>query len=346
MPSDFRPGGPGPESFFLSALAAAPRGTRSIVMDVGANAGDWSVRWASAIAEARSRGQTLELYLFEPQPVFRHSLAKLAQRINATFLPLAVGRHAGRIRMVGRAQSVTARTVEVKSNSEKPTSDTVPMIDFGVWMRDKLAGRQTLSFMKLDIEGTEYVLLPWLLTQARETLCLLHSMIIEWHLKFTSPHKRLQALGLELSFLSQLRNGCPTCAPIAVYNEVLAANQYGLPVPGLLETALMHAPWHGRHGRNARNRLMESNMELARMAAHAQKVTREDAQRRCASRRVACRSNVAFGEDPCVLDRISCDAQLSYTTYKRAVRYPVNATGLGDCAAGIDSPPWRKHVLD
>lgn len=344
MPSDHSSRHSRPESHFLAAFEAAPAGTRAVVMDLGANRGDWARLWRSAIRAAPLAGKSFELYFFEPQPVFKQSLSELAQQINATFLPFAVGSHKGYVHMVGQSRSTGAMAVELAGSTRPP--DAVPLIDVAAWMRSiHLSDSTTMAFMKLDVEGMEYQLLPWLLSQAHNTLCALHSMIIEWHLLHIPASQRLEALGLELSFLSQLRLGCPPGrAPVTVYNEKYFGNQFGMPVPGLLETFLMYAPWQGRYDHRGHAAKHDTKAQREKMAAEAEATTPRRARRQCAARKVACRSNSPFGENVCLLDSISCDPFTSYNMYMRAMLYPINASGHADCTAGLGWPPWMRNV--
>lgn len=105
------------------------------------------------------------------------------------------------------------------------------MIDFASWLRGKLPVKGSLSLLKLDIEGTEWSLLPRLL--ATQSLCPLDHLVMEWHLNNAPPESRLAALGLRLSFHTQLRLGCPTgIAPKTVWNVEFPWNNYMVPIPG------------------------------------------------------------------------------------------------------------------
>ena len=73
------------------------------------------------------------------------------------------------------------------------------------------------AFMKFDVEGAEYELLPWLL--ARGALCLLDVLNIEWHLNRVPPHKRLSALALHLSLHGLLHDGCASPPKLIEHDE-------------------------------------------------------------------------------------------------------------------------------
>mmetsp|Transcript_14581 Transcript_14581/g.40848 ORF Transcript_14581/g.40848 Transcript_14581/m.40848 type:complete len:348 (-) Transcript_14581:242-1285(-) len=334
------------EASFLKAFEAASPGTHANVFDVGANNGRWTSQWETAMREAPKRGQSLSVFFFEPQPVFKESLMQLATRMNATFLPLAVGRRAGMVEMIGKVGSVSTHAEEIREEDTTSHKKTlVPMVDFAAFLRDKLSGGGRYNFLKLDVEGMEYTLLPWLLAHSHVTLCRLHSMLIEWHLNYVALPHRLDAYALELSFLSQLRLGCPDdLAPVGVWMEKYPTNNFDQPIPGLLENSLIHAKWEGW---SRRKRQDTGKREVANLAAQASATTNMAANAACSTRRVACHtSSTGFHEDNCMFDRITCDPRLAYSTYLRALNHPVNTTGTGECAAGLPMPPWKLNALN
>ena len=88
-----------------------------------------------------------------------------------------------------------------------------------------------LVFLKLDIEGAEYSVLPrLLLTRA---LCTVSHLHVEWHLNSTPPSERLAALGLRHTLGHVLSRGC-RMPPHAVAHEE-GASTNNEPIPGLRE---------------------------------------------------------------------------------------------------------------
>ena len=65
-------------------LRAAPAGSRAFVMDVGANNGEWSRSWAKDTAAAAREDRRIELHLFEPNPLFREPLTRMAKQHNVS----------------------------------------------------------------------------------------------------------------------------------------------------------------------------------------------------------------------------------------------------------------------
>ena len=118
--------------------------------------------------------------------------------------------------------------------------------DGGAGVRGGAPG-PTFGLLKLDVEGMEGELLPWLLSHG--LLCRMRYIIIEWHLNRVlnrvPPPRRLAALGLRLSLHSLLEHGCAT-PPKAVCHDDFTANNFALPVPGLPRVAMEHASWAGR----------------------------------------------------------------------------------------------------
>jgi len=115
-------------------------------------------------------------------------------------------------------------------------------------------------------------------------------------------------------------------------------------VAELLETFLMYAPWRSRYRPNGHAHVHDNKERLNRMASRAAATHAKEAQRNCGTRRAACRSTSPYGENVCLLDRVSCDPYLSYKLYVRAMAYAVNASRHGECTAGLGWPPWSPHV--
>ena len=83
------------EHKFIAEVLAAPAGSRAVLLEVGANNGDWTAGWAAAAKAAAQVGVHLEQHFFEPQPVYFESLTAIAASLNATFVPAAAGSRFG-----------------------------------------------------------------------------------------------------------------------------------------------------------------------------------------------------------------------------------------------------------
>lgn len=224
---------------FLAEFDAAPSGTRAVVFDVGANDGAWSLLWSKHVARAREAGRQLEVVLLEPQPAFTERLTKLAAEHNFTFLAAAAHRseteltfHTGKASKMGSVNQASA------GHSGHTAQVRVRAVDLAARLRAWLPRPGTLSLLKLDVEGLEFSLLPWLLAQG--ALCLLRYLHIEWHLNSAPAETRLSALALQHSLVPLLEAGCAT-PPAAVFHEDPPMNNAAVPVPGLAELLATHS---------------------------------------------------------------------------------------------------------
>jgi len=76
-----------------------------------------------------------------------------------------------------------------------------------------------LLFLKLDVEGVEAQLLPFLLAEG--ALCKLTHLLIEWHLNAISPEQRLDALALKMALPSMLYYACRRKPPRLEYEALI-----------------------------------------------------------------------------------------------------------------------------
>ena len=79
-----------------------------------------------------------------------------------------------------------------------------------------------LLFLKLDVEGIEAQLLPFLLAEG--ALCKLTHLLIEWHLNAISPEQRLDALALKMALPSMLYYACRRKPPRLEYEALIATD--------------------------------------------------------------------------------------------------------------------------
>jgi FkbM family methyltransferase len=261
--------------------------------------------------------------MFEPQPVFHESLTALAQRINVTFLPVAVGNHAGTVVMQGSARSVEARAVEIKRSAHQEQGRAqvgqVQMIDLAKWMREHLPPPESSSvvLLKLDVEGTEWKLLPWLLMQG--ALCRATYILLEWHINFTPAARRLEALGLRLSFHSLLRDGCPhNHVPQIIWHDDWPMNNFGVPIPGLAEMMLERERMNARM--DASNMAKHMRRRDAAAVLHASKVGIREPD--CDA--IKCRA-IRTETSSCTFLDMGCNPVLTHQFYS-AQRHRRNAT--------------------
>ena len=94
-------------------------------------------------------------------------------------------------------------------------------------------------FLKCDVEGAEYDLLPHLLMTG--ALCRVTHLYMEWHLNIVSPERRLAALALRTALEHMLKSGC---AQPPVWVEHDESRSAGLKIGGAPRGGLppLHAP--------------------------------------------------------------------------------------------------------
>ena len=237
---------------FVQELTMAPRGTRGIVFHIGANHGNWIRSWGEAQSPSfRHEGKPLDLIYFEPQPMFRPRLMELASQINATFIPATAWKKDGYVNIRSSHSGFTSATAAVEKG-RRQNSTSVRSIDLAAFINrhlPKVNDGDVVSLMKLDVDGAEYDLLPWLLAEG--ALCRVRYLIIGWHLNKVPPHERLSALGLRLSFHHLLEAGCRSPPALIDHDEPVNSNFYGT-VPGLSELAERYSAYPERAGRHKR----------------------------------------------------------------------------------------------
>jgi len=235
----------------LTHAASLPPHSIISVLDVGANDGRWAESMMRRLTAAAPH-LDVQLTIIEPQPRFHGTLRNVAGRWNGTFLPYAAWTRGGQkltfyrsklseaaslysstSRAYGALPSITVPTLELPRLVSRITANAERMIA----SRGLRANESAVLFMKLDVEGAEYDLLPALLT--RGSLCALHYAYIEFHLNALDPARRLAGLAMSLGLRQTLLSGCPR-PPLAVELFSNRENNQGLPVPGLDIEAARH----------------------------------------------------------------------------------------------------------
>ena len=285
------------QMLLADARAALP-GSRVVVFDVGANNGLWAAKeWPQVAAELREAGTRFDLFIIEPQPQFAKQLQAFADHYNFTFVRAAAWKQETTLdfdTMPSAGTGSMSATISRGTSLKGFVRTAVPAIDLAALLRVQLPedGR-TLSYLKLDVEGAEFELLPWLLLQG--ALCRVGYLLVEWHLNRVGPDKRLAALSLRHSLFTLLEHGCRT-PPRAVLMDSFAANNYALPVPGLLELAQSHSICDRSQTSSWTNGLIRTDQQnFARWKAEASLVGQRnnDSRPRCFGR---C-EEVALGYD-------------------------------------------------
>ena len=215
--------------------------TKIVTMDVGANDGEWTRTTVSPIlARARHLGLSVHAYLVEPQPILHAKLAELAARMgDTTVVPAAAWTANTTLEFPKQGASKSASLISGRGVASSDAQvDLVPAIDLAEFIktatRRSTEGERVISLLKLDLEGAEYTIFPWLFSQG--ALCHATYLLIEWHLGTAEPERRLAGLGMRLAFDSMLHHGCVT-PPLAVLHDEFPGNNLDVPIPGLLELA-------------------------------------------------------------------------------------------------------------
>lgn len=148
-------------SGFLTAVAGMLK-PGDLAIDCGANAGDISARLLERGAE---------VIAFDPEP---WAVAQLERRFAGEprfrLVNAAVGTSAGEVRLM-RASNFAANEAQgsVKStvvsggrmiDEAEGQTIPVPQIDFIDFLRQEIAARGEIAFLKMDIEGAELDLIP------------------------------------------------------------------------------------------------------------------------------------------------------------------------------------------
>ena len=306
---------------------------RAIVFDVGANDGSYSVAWSPGMLPGVTVG-SVSAVMLEPQERFHEKLMRHARRNNFTFLPVAAARTDGfqtfvayGARSDSRSSALEASSVLKRSDpgasmirSRVKTRDLVNVIAPRLPAIDSVDAGRTLSLLKLDVEGEEFNLIPWLLT--RGILCRLSYLVIEWHLNRVPPPKRLAALGVRLSFNSLLQIGCDH-PPIAVHHDDFQANNLAVPVPGIQRVAMEHSSWAGK---------TKGGIDISQGTTFYENADWAYFSR---AKRLSCGAPRCAGS--CDYERLACDFEASRASYVSmvAAKVPVVRAGLFPMHSGM-----------
>ena len=233
-----------------AATSSPPR--RVFLLDVGANDGRWSDQ-IMRMAQAAHPTTRVELVLVEPQRRFYATNQLRAQRWNGTFLPVAAWTEdASDMLFVSPRNSETASLASTQTRSARPraggATQRIKAIDFARYLLREVPP-DGLAWLKMDVEGAEYAILPRLLVSG--ALCgPVRFLQIEWHLNNLPAEKRAEGLALRKALGGLIEGGCPRsrrsaagAAPPArhLLHEEFRGTNFDIMVPGLMEEAVRHA---------------------------------------------------------------------------------------------------------
>lgn len=169
-----------------------------LAVDLGANKGDVTAMLAATGAD---------VVAFEPDPVtFERLRARFAGAANVTLVHAAAGVGSGTVRLM-RAENFAENPegASVKSTIlgggrriDADNSIEVALIDFPAWVREQVAARGQIAFVKMDIEGAELDILE---AMNREGLFAgIRGLVAETHeRKFKDLRERYKALKLAIA---------------------------------------------------------------------------------------------------------------------------------------------------
>jgi FkbM family methyltransferase len=230
-----------------------------VVLDVGANTGEWSARLMDEVDSLR-RGSwrcRVRLVLIEPQPVHHPALTALVRERGGHLIKAAAWTadvpslpfyHSANSQAASLMPSVARMgTRERMGSHQEPRTPAsgVRGVDFARVLSHATKDTSGPVLMKLDVEGSEYSLLPRLLLSG--ALCRVDYLFVEWHLNALHHrgHARLDGLALRHGIRALLSSGCSrervrgAAWPQIVHDEN-AYNNYGEEVPGLARIATLH----------------------------------------------------------------------------------------------------------
>lgn len=209
---------------------------RVVVLDVGANDGNWS-KAMSRLCKIR-RGAPCEVVMFEPQPRFASKLKALARSSGARYVAAAAWR-TNEMLPFYLSPNTEASSVStwIPTKWGALSKVDVPAVDLAEYMRHTLrlplSDRETLTLVKIDVESSEYEVIPHLI--AHGALCGVRYLHVEWHLDGLPPEKRLAGLTVMVSLEHMLQITCAAhgrTAPVLVVREQ-SIKKRGLYAPGV-----------------------------------------------------------------------------------------------------------------
>jgi len=202
------------------------------LLDVGANSGTFSQQMMRRLR--KYAGHTLvDLTMFEPQPRLFRKLSALAMSWNGTLVAAAAWKANTNLTFYLHANNSELATANVANKALQYDAAgfrpdlrlMVPAVDIAEYLLRRLPqSNNSLVFLKLDIEGSEYDVLPWLLK--KRALCRLSFLLIEWHLNFVASSRRATGLALKKGLQSELHRSCkPGLPPVVVHDNMPSNNE-------------------------------------------------------------------------------------------------------------------------
>lgn len=164
-----------------------------LAVDLGANMG---------VVTAQLAATGADVVAFEPDPVtFEKLQARFADAPNVTLVHAAVGVGSGTVRLMRadnfaenpEGASVKSTILDGGRRIDAENSVEVDLIDFPGWVRDQVAARGQIAFIKMDIEGAELEILEAM--DAQGLFADIRGLVAETHeRKFRDLKDRYKAI--------------------------------------------------------------------------------------------------------------------------------------------------------
>ena len=164
-----------------------------LAVDLGANMGVVTEQLAATGAD---------VVAFEPDPqTFAKLQERFAGRANVTLVNAAAGVGSGTVRLMRannfadnpEGASVKSTILDGGRRIDTENAVEVPLVDFPSWVRDQVAARGQIAFVKMDIEGAELEILERM--DAEGLFANIRGLVAETHeRKFKDLRDRFKAL--------------------------------------------------------------------------------------------------------------------------------------------------------
>jgi len=188
-------------------VARKPLSKRLVVLDVGANNGEWTALLMKSCSTAMGEeivpaamtelNVSLHSFMFEPNSLLGASIAQVQQLGSSLIPPWSTTHVSKAVWTTGnRSIDLWVSNASITSSLHRRNADrfkrsvgsaqkeTVTTIELGSFLHEHVS-RRDISFMKLDIECVEWVVVPHLFETG--AFCLLDIIRVEWHFKSKCP---------------------------------------------------------------------------------------------------------------------------------------------------------------
>ena len=219
---------------FLQYATASPD-ARVIVLDVGANTGEFSLKFSStlfALFKAYSRPAKASFHLFEPQPSMQPRLQGVVPKMQELGATVQLNQAAVSMRdgnasfFFGHNKETASLHAQTANAGHLKHTVTVRTIDLDAYL-DATIAPGDLVFFKLDIESAEFDVLPYLLRRRGGPVCRVSFWLIEWHLwngvNSSPEHLRLRRT-IEEHFAQQCAGVALTAPRVLDHDERFSMN--------------------------------------------------------------------------------------------------------------------------